>query len=69
MSDRLALTGERVDLKDRRITFRPVQVPRFLDTFKLVHNIRATQKHEGRRRGVSCQRDAAWLTRDADDPA
>ncbi|MEJ7608382.1 MAG: tyrosine-type recombinase/integrase [Bryobacteraceae bacterium] len=60
IAEALALTADRVDLKDRRIVFeslkkrkrgvfRPVPVPPpFLDTLDLVPNIRAAQKREGR---------------------
>ncbi len=64
ISEALALTADRVDMKDRRIifeslkkrkrgVFRPVPVPpAFLDTLDLVHNVRAAQKREGRGKGV-----------------
>ena len=75
ISEALALTADRVDMKDRRIifeslkkrqrgVFRPVPVPPFfLDTLDLVHNIRLAQRREGRRRGAflwSWCRTTAW---------
>ena len=75
ISEALALTADRVDLKDRRIIFeslkkrkrgiyRPVPVPpAFLDTLNLVHNIKAAQRREGRGRGVHLWdwcRTTAW---------
>ena len=64
ISEALALTADRVDMKDRRMifenlkkrkrgVFRPVPVPpAFLDTSDLVHNVRAAQKREARGKGV-----------------
>src|SRR5450432_2747651 len=60
ISEALALTADRVDMKDRRIVleslkkrkrgvFRPVPVPpAFLDTLDLVHNIKAAQRRQDR---------------------
>jgi integrase/recombinase XerD len=75
ISEALALTADRVDLKDgvlifeslkkrRRGVYRAVPVPPgFLDTLDLVHNLRAAKKRKDRGRGVllwSWSRGTAW---------
>ena len=75
ISEALALTADRVDLKDgvlvfeslkkrRKGVYRAVPVPPgFLDTLDLVHNLRAAKKRKDRGRGVllwSWSRGTAW---------
>lgn len=75
ISEALALTADRVDLKDgvlvfeslkkrRKGVYRAVPVPpAFLDTLDLVHNLRAAKKRKDRGRGVllwSWSRGTAW---------
>jgi integrase len=64
ISEALALTADRIDLKDGAIViesaekrksgiYRPVPVPpAFLDMLNMVHNVRAAQKRRDRGRSV-----------------
>src|SRR4051795_13011103 len=64
ISEALALTVDRIDLKDgaiviesakkrQRGVYRPVPVPpAFLDMLNMVHNVRAAQKHRDRGKSV-----------------
>ncbi len=75
ISEALALTADRVDLKDgtlifeslkkrKRGVYRPVPVPPpFLDTLDMVHGIRAAQKRRDRGKNIflwTCARNTAW---------
>ncbi len=75
ISEALALTADRVDLKDgviifeslkkrKRGVYRAVPVPpAFLDALNLVHDLRATKKRKDRGRGVhlwNWSRGTAW---------
>jgi integrase/recombinase XerD len=75
ISEALALTADRVDLKDgvlifeslkkrKKGVYRAVPVPpAFMDTLNLVHDLRATKKRKDRGRGVhlwNWSRGTAW---------